>query len=468
MLTVLGLGTGGFSSLTMGGYERISHAEHVILQTGQIPVARELEKHGISFVTLDVFYEEAQDFDDWAEKACSYIRAQTNPLLCLLGDVYANALLPKLWKTGAMEVVPGMGFFESALSYCAGRLSCGHALVCAAPQFLQSDFTGQSAAVITEVDSAYQAADIAVKLGRFYPADSIVYVVEEGQTEETCLKTLPLREKWGYAVCIVVDAATFSTKECYSFADLCHIISRLRGEHGCPWDKKQTHESLRASLIEECYETVDAIDAHDPHMLADELGDVLMQVVMHAAIADEHAAFDIIDVCDAISKKMIRRHPHIFGNATADTAEEVIANWEEIKRSEKSIKTYKQSLLDIPKTTSPLIRAEKLQKKASLIGFDWKEYAGALAKVKEELVELEQEIACSGKIEEEAGDLLFAAVNLLRLLGVDADVALNAACAKFITRFSYMEDAARAAGCDLAKLSLSEQEKLWQQAKHEK
>jgi len=468
MLTILGIGTGELSSLTMGGYARITDAKNVILQTGEIPIARELRECGVSFKTLDVFYEQAQDFDDWERKVCAFIANEEDPLLCLVGDVFSSALLPGLMRMGKADILPGVGFFGNALSLCAGQMKAASVFACAASEFIATDFSGGSAVVITEVDSDCLAADIAEKLGRYYPAGTLLYVVDGNIVEKVPLQALSKRNIWTYSVSIVLDAADFLTKESYGFSDLCHIIAVLRGENGCPWDRKQTHQSLRASMIEESYEAVDAIDKNDPYMLEDELGDVLLQVVMHAAIAEEHSEFDIVNVCDAICKKMIRRHPHIFGEGKANTAEEVIANWEEIKRGEKSLKTYRQSLLDIPAGTSPLLRAEKLQKKASAIGFDWEDYMGALEKTKEELEELEQEIKISGRIEEEAGDLLFAMVNLLRMVGVDGEVALNRACAKFISRLSYMEDAARAAGRDLAKMRLAEQEQLWQASKREK
>lgn len=257
----------------------------------------------------------------------------------------------------------------------------------------------------------------------------------------------------------------FKRKERYSVEDLLKIMEILRSENGCPWDREQTHESLRTCLIEECYEVLEAIDARDEFALADELGDVLLQVVMHAAIASEHGQFDALDVADGICRKMIRRHPHIFGDAVVKDSGEVMQNWEAIKRQEKAQKSLAQSLADIPSGMPALIRAQKIQKKAAQIGFDWENYEGALEKVREELTELCAALAGDGSTEEEAGDLLFSAVNLLRKLGVDAEPALLAACGKFADRMAKMESFASQQGQELAKMPLEEQDALWNRAK---
>ena len=208
-----------------------------------------------------------------------------------------------------------------------------------------------------------------------------------------------------------------------------------------------------------------AVDQEDPMQLADELGDVLMQVAFHAQIGQECGEFDLTDITTCIAKKMIHRHTHIFGSDKLDTSGQVAANWEKIKRQEKGLATITDSLKDVPLGMELLLRAAKVQKKAAGVGFDWPDYRGALEKVQEELLELQQEIEKEGALEEEAGDLLFACVNLLRLLKVNGAIALESAIRKFISRFQYMEEEAEETGKNLASLSLEEQEMLWQQAK---
>lgn len=246
---------------------------------------------------------------------------------------------------------------------------------------------------------------------------------------------------------------------------LIDIMETLRGENGCPWDKEQDHESLKRYLLEESYEVLDAIDAKDDKALCDELGDVLLQVVFHAQIAAEEGRFTIDDVADAVNNKMIRRHPHIFGEAKADNAEEVLTMWEQIKAKEKeSDGGGKRGLMKINDNLPALLMAQKIQDKASRVGFDWSDIEGPRAKLAEELEELS---AAKTKEEylDELGDVLFAAVNVARFLGVDAEDALRHTNHKFIHRFEYIEEAAAEQGKDVSQLDLETMDALWDKAK---
>ena len=254
--------------------------------------------------------------------------------------------------------------------------------------------------------------------------------------------------------------------EKYSFEDLVKIMEKLRSPEGCPWDRKQTHESLLPYLLEETYEVIDAVKKGSDEELKEELGDLLLQVIFHSQIAKERGAFDIEDVVDSISKKLIHRHPHVFGEREdIKTAEDVNREWEKLKEKEGK---KKESLLDgIPESMPALERAYKLQKRAAKVGFDWKGFEGIKEKLIEEISEIEEEIKKGDrrKIEEEVGDLLFMAVNLARFLGVHPEVALRRANEKFEKRFRYMEKRAKEMGRDLSEMSLEEMEELWQEAK---
>ncbi|HEX3076472.1 MAG TPA: nucleoside triphosphate pyrophosphohydrolase [Lachnospiraceae bacterium] len=249
----------------------------------------------------------------------------------------------------------------------------------------------------------------------------------------------------------------------YSFNDLMDIIRELRSEHGCPWDREQTHESLKNCLLEECYETVDAINNKDTDNLREELGDVLLQVALHTAIAEEEKEFSIDEVTTEICEKMIRRHPHVFGDATADSSKEVLKNWEEIKVKEKKESSASEGMLRVAKALPSTIRAEKVQKKAAKVGFDFPDYRDALEKVHEELLELEEakSIGNHSHIEEEFGDLLFSIVNLSRFLGINAENSLTNATDKFINRFIGVERLAEGEGRHLKDLSIDELNALW-------
>lgn len=250
----------------------------------------------------------------------------------------------------------------------------------------------------------------------------------------------------------------------YDFHDLLEIMERLRcKEGGCPWDVAQTHESIRRNFIEEAYEAAEAIDQKDNGHLCEELGDVLLQVVFHTQIAREEGAFDMQDVCTGICKKLILRHPHIFGTADKLTkADQTLDLWEEVKRKEKHQQTYTDAMNDVAKSLPALIYAEKVQSRAKRSGFDWPEVSGAMDKVREETEELAQAIKQPEQAEEELGDLLFAAVNVARRLEIDPERALMKSTEKFMKRFALVE---QAAGEELKTMSLEQMTALWQQAK---
>lgn len=255
----------------------------------------------------------------------------------------------------------------------------------------------------------------------------------------------------------------FAHKKNYRFDDLVEIYKILRSPEGCPWDREQTHESVRMNFIEEVYEAVEAIDKGDTNLLREELGDVLMQVVFHAEMENEIGNFNIDEVCDEVCKKLIYRHPHIFGDITVSGTDEVLSNWEELKRREKGQDTYADTLSAVAKSLPSLMRAEKLQKRAKKCGFDWDDVEGAYAKVEEELQEVKN--ASEEEVLEEMGDLLFAVVNVSRFLKVNPEEALTFACDKFTRRFTLMEELAAEKGHNLADLELSEMDKFWEAAK---
>lgn len=257
----------------------------------------------------------------------------------------------------------------------------------------------------------------------------------------------------------------FKRKEKYNFNDLLRIMEILRAPDGCMWDREQDHQSIRRNFIEETYEVCEAIDEQDPEHLKEELGDVLLQVVFHTQMEKEKGVFDIGDVADGICKKLIYRHPHIFGTVEVGSSEEILRNWDELKRKEKHQKSDTDTLASVAKSLPGLIRAEKLQKKAAKVGFDWENAQGALEKAGEELDEVKRAIAGDGDPEEEIGDLLFAAVNVARHLKVDPERAMEKTCNKFIRRFADMEQQAKEENKALSGLSLAELDTLWNRSK---
>lgn len=278
------------------------------------------------------------------------------------------------------------------------------------------------------------------------------------------------------------DPWDLQREELFTTEDLRKIMQRLLGPDGCPWDRAQTHESIRKNIIEEAYETVDAIDTGDSARIKDELGDVLLQVYFHSAMAERDGEFTLDDVADNICRKLISRHTHVFGKDRADSPEEVLSVWEKNKMHEKNQSTFSQTLADVPQGLPALMKSEKLQRRAAKAGFDWPDAKGAREKIDEELGEVEEELRSEGKspygkldpneepkrfsrVESEIGDLFFSAVNYARLLGVDPEVALNRANDRFTQRFSLMETEAMERGLDLSAMSIEEMDSLWESAK---
>ncbi len=251
----------------------------------------------------------------------------------------------------------------------------------------------------------------------------------------------------------------------YTIDDLRDIIVTLRGENGCPWDKVQTHQSLKKDMIEECYEAIDALDNGSDHDFANELGDVLLQVVFHSRLAEERGAFTFDDVLNEICTKLITRHTHVFGKDKAVTAEEALGNWEKNKKKEKHLDTYTAMLKDVPGYLPALMRSAKVQKKAAAAGFDWDSTDGIYDKISEETEELKEAIEKGSNIEEEYGDLLFSVVNLGRHLKLTPEIALSGATEKFIRRFEKMETLSKERGKNLDECDISELDALWNEVK---
>ena len=248
------------------------------------------------------------------------------------------------------------------------------------------------------------------------------------------------------------------------FDALVNIIARLRAPDGCPWDRKQTHASLRENLLEECYEVLEALDGGDSVKLCDELGDLLMQVVLHTQIAREEGEFELGDIVRGINTKLIHRHPHIFGTKKVKDAEEVALNWEALKQEEREPGT---SILDsVPRQMPALGNSQAIQRRVAQVGFDWEDVDGVIDKLTEEVGELKQ--AESQELRaQEFGDLLFTLVNIARRLGIDSEASLREANQRFSRRFNYMEEVCRQRGLNFAELSFDEQNALWEEAKKE-
>lgn len=259
----------------------------------------------------------------------------------------------------------------------------------------------------------------------------------------------------------------FEKKEYYDIEDLLEIVRLLRGEGGCPWDREQTHKSIKTDFIEETYEVIEAIDLEDAALLREELGDVLLQVVFHCSIEDDAGSFKFSDVCDEICKKLIVRHPHVFGDTLVKSTEDVLKNWDSIKMETKGQETYTDTLNSVAASLPALMRAQKVGKRAMRAGMDFKSPEDAIACITLEKAELDEAVATGDKqnIEEEIGDMLFSCVNAARHLGIDAELALKSSTEKFIQRFSKTEELVALDSLDMKELSIEELDVYWDKAK---
>ncbi|MCD7872182.1 MAG: nucleoside triphosphate pyrophosphohydrolase [Clostridiales bacterium] len=263
-------------------------------------------------------------------------------------------------------------------------------------------------------------------------------------------------------------AADFEIKDKYNIDDLIRLVTVLRAPGGCPWDRKQTHKSIKRNFIEETYEVVEAINKNDAESLKEELGDVLLQIALHSEMEREKGVFDFNDVANDICKKLIVRHPHVFGDVSAENETEALKKWDEIKLKTKGLKTQGEAMLKVPREFPALMRAQKIQEKASKAGFDWDDAKGAIEKLYEEINELKDALSSGNQadIDDEFGDVLFSCVNIARFIGADSEEALTSATDKFLNRYFTVEKLAGERNLDMKSLSENELDKLWNEAKN--
>ncbi|MGI5849489.1 MAG: nucleoside triphosphate pyrophosphohydrolase [Christensenellales bacterium] len=442
-------------------------ARRVVVQTD---ISDILLSRSITYESLDAIYKDAINFDDLIQKSLALL-LRDKLLFIVLGDVYLNKIAAEVIKRvkqtgGHVTIVPG-GDAALCMAFENGVLDNINGVgIYSAVSFERAPDT-DLVIVINEIDTRLIASELKLKLSRYYGDEHLVYIADirgkSGQIIPLCM--LDGRQSYGYYTSIVIPPCALEKKQRYTFSDLVSIMDMLRSRNGCPWDNEQTHQSLKRYLIEESYEVLEAIDNDDIDALYDELGDVLLQVVFHAKVASQCGEFDITDITTAICKKMISRHVHIFGSVMADTPKDVIQSWEKIKKNEKGQQSQTEVLKDIPKNLPALMRSEKVQNKAAHVGFDFRYVSEAINKLKEEIAEVEVDMGNSEKRLEECGDLLFSAVNVSRLAGVEPESALHKATDKFIERFSQVERIASTENVDMHTCGIDKLNDLWDKAK---
>ncbi|HFE9701812.1 TPA: nucleoside triphosphate pyrophosphohydrolase [Clostridium perfringens] len=479
MLKIMGLGPGAYEALTIGALKELKNNKNIYFRTEKHPTVDFLKDEGIKFESYDHAYEKYDSFDDVykyiAEDLITKIKDDEDLIYAVPGHplVAEKSVinLIELCKENNIqyEVLPAVSFVDAMMEALQVDPIEGVKIIDAFDMKNQI-LDKRVGTIITQVYNNFIASEVKLRLLEGYEDDTeIIFVRAAGVEGLESIRKIPLYElDWqediDYLTSIYIPKDLGNKKD---FQDLLDIIETLRNPGGCPWDREQTHESLKSALLEECYEVIDAIENEDEDALIEELGDVLLQVVFHASIGKEDGYFDIMDVIGGISNKMINRHPHVFGNEEANTSEQVLVNWDEIKKEEKGIKTLTEEMQNIAKSLPATTRAYKVQKKAKKVGFDWDDINCAMDKVKEELNEIKEVYNCEDKsiIEGEVGDLLFACINVARFLEVDGELALDKTIKKFIKRFSYIENEAIKNNKNLKDMTLEEMDKLWEEAK---
>ncbi|MDZ4993524.1 nucleoside triphosphate pyrophosphohydrolase [Clostridium perfringens] len=479
MLKIMGLGPGAYEALTIGALKELKNNKNIYFRTEKHPTVDFLKEEGVKFESYDHAYEKYDSFDDVykyiAEDLITKVKDDEDLIYAVPGHplVAERSVinLIDLCKENNIqyEVLPAVSFVDAMMEALQVDPIEGVKIIDAFDMKNQI-LDKRVGTIITQVYNNFIASEVKLRLLEGYEDNTeIIFVRAAGVKGLESIRKIPLYElDWqediDYLTSIYIPKDLDNKKD---FQDLLDIIETLRNPGGCPWDREQTHESLKSALIEECYEVIDAIENEDEDALIEELGDVLLQVVFHASIGKEDGYFDIMDVIEAISDKMINRHPHVFGNEEADNSEQVVANWDEIKKEEKGIETLTEEMKNIAKALPATTRAYKVQKKAKKVGFDWDDINCAMDKVKEELNEIKDVYNCEDKsiIEGEVGDLLFACINVARFLEVDGELALDKTIKKFINRFSYIENEAIKNNKSLKDMTLEEMDKLWEEAK---
>ena len=481
-LTIIGLGAGDLEQLPLGVYRQLISADKIYARTLEHPVLKQLLDEGLQAVSFDSVYEKHDGFQAVYEEIAETLlaHAETESVIYavpghpMVAEKTVQLLLEKGESCGiAVTVAGGQSFLDDLFSAVKIDPIEGFQLL-DGTDLSRDELQITHHMIIGQVYDSYVASEVKLTLMEKLPDDHEVAIVTAAGSREESVVRVPLFEldrqmELSNLTSVYVPPVNKLSGRYGEFTALRKIISILRGPDGCPWDRKQTHESLKPYLIEEAYELLDAINEDDIDGIIGELGDVLLQVMLHAQIGEDEGMFSIDDVVKGISEKMVRRHPHVFGNVKADTEAQVLSNWAEIKAGEKGADLQSASVLDgAGKSVPNLIRAYEYQKRAAQAGFDWPEVSGAWNKVKEEVEEVEAELLKKDNnrlIKDELGDLFFALVNVARYYGIQPEEAVYAANEKFYRRFTYIESKLKAAGKTLADSSLKEMDRFWEEAK---
>ncbi|MEF2968744.1 nucleoside triphosphate pyrophosphohydrolase [Paenibacillus sp. M1] len=490
LITVVGLGSGDPDRLTLGSLKLLREAEERYVRTKDHPVVAWLEETGVTFTSFDEVYESKDDFPSVYEEITERLIASAKSagegksvLYAVPGHPMVAEATVKLLRERCpgeaveLRITGGESFLDEAFVRLGFDPIEGFQLLDAS-DLSRGTIDPRRHTLIGQVYDEFTASDVKLSLMDMYPDDYPVVVGHAlGVSGAEQVLRIPLYELdrvqgYGNLSLVYVPASEDDSLRIGSFDRLHEIVSILRSPEGCPWDREQTHQSIRKNLIEETYEVLETIDEDDPDHMREELGDLLLQVMLHSQMEEETGMFTAYDVIRELNEKLLYRHPHVFGDLSAEDAEDALKNWDAMKAEEKrrkGIEPEKLSALSgVPRDLPALMKAYKLQKKAAKVGFDWDTIDGVWAKIEEELAEFREAVTDGHPADDQAlelGDLLFSIVNAARYIKADPEEALSRTNAKFVSRFTYVEDKLREAGKSPEDSTLAEMDALWDEAK---
>jgi len=477
-ITLLGLGPGDANQLTREAWEVLSSADEIYLRTRQHPTVSSLPS-SVKVHSFDDLYEDGESFDEVyaaiTEKILELGRRERGVIYAVPGHPFvAESTCPEIARLGcdeglAVRIVEGLSFLEPTFSAIGldpyPRLTLFDALTLG--DLHVPTFAPDAPVLIAQIYSRLVASEVKSTLTTIYPDQHPVRLIHAAGTKDQIVESLALyeidrSEHSGLLTSLYVPSLGEGT----SFESFQEIVAHLRAPNGCPWDREQTHESLRKHLLEESYEAIAALDSGDFDSMREEFGDLLLQIMLHSQIASEEGEFTANDVVKGIYDKIIRRHPHVFGDAKVAGVDGVLTNWEKLKAKERKGKGEKEKgMLDgVPLTLPALSQAQEYQDRAARVGFDWPVIDGVLDKVREEIEEI-KDAETDIELADEIGDLFFVLVNFARWKKVDPESALRGTNMKFKKRFGYIEQTAKKQGRNLSDMKLEEMDALWNEAK---
>ncbi len=479
-ITLVGLGPGDPAKLTREAWDVLVSTKEVWLRTNQHPTVAGLPPELIIH-SFDELYEKGESFDEvYAAIVDKVLEMGSLPMgvvYAVPGDPFvAEATCPDIAQRARnlglpLKIVSGVSFLEPVFA-ALGLDPYPRLVLTDAIELSQAhvpEFPPDMPVLIAQIYSRMVAAEVKMTLNSVYPDEHPVRLVHAAGTKDEIIEDVQLyeidrSEHIGLLTVLYVPPLGAGT----SFEAFQEIVAHLRAPNGCPWDREQTHESLRPHLMGESYEALAAMDSGDPAEMSEEFGDLLLQIVLNAQIASEEGEFNMADVLKGIYDKIIRRHPHVFGDVKLDGVQGVLKNWEKLKADERSTSLNPdKGLLDgVPLALPALAQAQEYQDRAARVGFDWKEVSGVLDKIAEEIQEV-REVTNEQELIDELGDLFFALVNLARWKKVDAEFALRSTSKRFKSRFNFVEQGAKKQGRKLSDMSIDEMETLWQEAKRQ-